>query len=475
MMTEETQTVLFLGRFHTVALHLPIAFILLLALMELLPSFRKGQKLYDATQLVALLAAGSATLAAFLGWLLSSSGEYSEDLLQRHQWLGVLLALLTIACWIQKCLQRFDSKPKITRIYRYTLTSCVVVMILTSHDGGSLTHGKGYLTYYLKQSPKVKDAHSQPLSSTKLVPQRTAFEHHIKPILETHCYNCHGPEKSKGKLRLDSPEALIKGGEYEPGVDYDDLLNSALLTRLLLPEDDDDVMPPEGKKRLHTTEIEAIRWWLEAGASFELPASAYHGNIQHAAAIPQTETTVQTATNENLLSEAALTQALQALEAEGFVAKRVSKETLDVRIEVSLARETLNAAHIQQIGRLKDHVVDLDLSRTPLNERLLAPLGALTQLKRLNLSSCSIDETITPLLYQFKELEYLNLYNNPAISDTALGFIATLPKLKTLYLWQTTVTPQADAIISKINPDLNLERAPNFLKTPTTESRKESN
>src|SRR4051812_28627691 len=40
----------------------------------------------------------------------------------------------------------------------------------------------------------------------------------VKPLLDSRCVSCHGPEKQKGKLRLDSRAAAIKGGEVGPSV-----------------------------------------------------------------------------------------------------------------------------------------------------------------------------------------------------------------------------------------------------------------
>src|SRR5688500_18289187 len=44
------------------------------------------------------------------------------------------------------------------------------------------------------------------------------FEKNIRPILVERCYECHGPEKQKGGLRLDSRAAVLKGGESGPSV-----------------------------------------------------------------------------------------------------------------------------------------------------------------------------------------------------------------------------------------------------------------
>jgi mono/diheme cytochrome c family protein len=39
------------------------------------------------------------------------------------------------------------------------------------------------------------------------------FAKQIQPILRQNCVKCHGPEKQKGKLRLDSKEVAMKGGK----------------------------------------------------------------------------------------------------------------------------------------------------------------------------------------------------------------------------------------------------------------------
>ena len=39
------------------------------------------------------------------------------------------------------------------------------------------------------------------------------FDEHIRPILEANCYKCHGEKKQKGKLRLDAPGHIRKGGD----------------------------------------------------------------------------------------------------------------------------------------------------------------------------------------------------------------------------------------------------------------------
>lgn len=99
--------------------------------------------------------------------------------------------------------------------------------------------------------------------------QTVSFAKDIKPILEKSCIKCHGPEKQKGKLRLDSREAALKGGENGeviiPG-------NSAksILVHNIARLDEDSAMPPEGKADPLTKEQVALfRAWIDQGANWE--------------------------------------------------------------------------------------------------------------------------------------------------------------------------------------------------------------
>ena len=92
------------------------------------------------------------------------------------------------------------------------------------------------------------------------------YDKDIKPIFEKSCFKCHGPEKQKGKLRLDSLEAALKGGEdgkvVEPG-------NSAksTLVHAIARLDEDAAMPPADKgEPLKKDQIGLIRAWIDQGA-----------------------------------------------------------------------------------------------------------------------------------------------------------------------------------------------------------------
>jgi mono/diheme cytochrome c family protein len=93
--------------------------------------------------------------------------------------------------------------------------------------------------------------------------KRDDYTQVVRPILEAHCVSCHGAKKVKGKLRMDSLEALKKGGTDGPAFTAGDLKKSGMFTRITLDAKDDDFMPPKEEKPLTKEQTQAIGFWIE--------------------------------------------------------------------------------------------------------------------------------------------------------------------------------------------------------------------
>lgn len=93
------------------------------------------------------------------------------------------------------------------------------------------------------------------------------FAREVMPILQKHCYDCHGAEKQKGGLRLDVKAHALKGGEehgapFTPGKSVD-----SVLIKFVSGEQEDMLMPPKGE-RLSPAEITTLRAWIDEGAAW---------------------------------------------------------------------------------------------------------------------------------------------------------------------------------------------------------------
>ena len=90
-----------------------------------------------------------------------------------------------------------------------------------------------------------------------------------------HCYKCHGPDsgEGEGELRVDSLDALLRGGESGPAIVRGDPDRSLLI--LAVRHDGDVSMPP--KKKLAQHEIDALTAWVKMGAPWPDSAESRTG------------------------------------------------------------------------------------------------------------------------------------------------------------------------------------------------------
>lgn len=96
------------------------------------------------------------------------------------------------------------------------------------------------------------------------------FETNVRPILDEHCLKCHGSTKQWAGLRLDSREAILKGGDSGPAAVAGEP-DASLLIRAVRHEDENLKMPQDDK--LTDQEIEILTSWVKSGLPF--PASSF--------------------------------------------------------------------------------------------------------------------------------------------------------------------------------------------------------
>ena len=94
------------------------------------------------------------------------------------------------------------------------------------------------------------------------------YNRDIRPILAENCFSCHGQDSAarKAKLRLDQRDPAIESGSIKPG----SVKESELITRIVLPDDDEQLMPPKNShKKLTAAQKEVLKKWIEQGAEYQ--------------------------------------------------------------------------------------------------------------------------------------------------------------------------------------------------------------
>jgi uncharacterized membrane protein len=469
----------FFGRFHPLVLHLPIGMMVLVLITETGRLFAKDKS--RNTGLAAIfLAAASAVVAVLLGFVLyySAGGEYKKELAERHLYGGLLFACGVIVAFIVKVWVNYSS-GRGNPLYWVILVGNSAVMGLASHDGASLTHGEGYLTKYappevlrvlgMPATEKKEKRESAPDSTTpedspgapaKAPGEKIVYSDVIVPILEQKCYSCHNAEKQKGKFRMDTYDLLVKGGKEGKDLVHGKSADSLMVVRIELPKDDDERMPPEGKKELTPDEVALIKWWIDSGASKD----ATLGSLQPADAVKASLAKLVPAGDTVKEKAAAVAEVKHAADKREAVKTEVEKLRKEFPAALNFESQTspglvFTAVSMRKnfgdndLAKLKpvlSDMVSMDLSASTVTDSGAKMLEDAKGLKSLRLSETALTDAGMDTLAKLSNLESLNLYGTQ-VTNEGVEKLVSLTSLKKLYLWQTKVDPtEIEALKKKL-------------------------
>ncbi len=266
----------FVGRFHALAVHLPLGVLVLIATAEVLMLFPWLRERIDFALGLALPFLVASMVVAFsLGILLAHGGGYPVKLVRLHRALslaGVIGSAVSMIAW---SMQQHDRARSRRLTYRLALGTTVAIVSLGAHFGGSMTHGEAYLTRF---APAFLRGHlesgpaTQPVAAAVAVAEDEprVFRDVVQPVLASHCLECHGADAAQGGLRLDSFAGMMKGGDDGAAIIVGSGGESPLVRRMTLDVTDDGHMPPDGRHGPTPNEIALIRWWIDRGATESL-------------------------------------------------------------------------------------------------------------------------------------------------------------------------------------------------------------
>ncbi len=518
----------FIGRLHPLIVHLPIGILIFAFALVLFQRFRRVD-IEAVISFALLLGSISAVVACVAGWILAQSGEYDADLVFKHQWTGIATAIIGFSAYFFK-------------IIRDILTTITVgVLAVAGHYGGNLTHGEGYL-FPKKKTPSVKtvqtidsvqsvvnqqtvplteaqkamlphapqavlpntiktvlpnNAQTNSPNTPQIAPNTVAqmviqksfiYRDEVAPILENKCYNCHSAVKKKGDLRLDTEEFIRKGGKNGIVLTSGNPENSPLYNYLILPEDNDDHMPPAGKPQLTPQEISTIHQWIKQGASFQevvgtfaagsalpkpvsvlngatnlttlkLPKTTTKETTQTAVSTPKTTVYTAVQNTETAIlknkTEAATPSVLNQLKQQNIIISTFG-EGSNYLMANFVNVKNYNSSLIDNLQSIGNQLVRVRLSNQPVSDSDVKKLSSLKNITRLNLEKTSITDAALVHLKDLPNLEQINLYGTN-ITDKGLLELVKCSNLKIVYLWQTKTTAAGIEQLKKALPNVQVD------------------
>lgn len=439
----------FIGRFHPILVHLPIGILLLGCLFQLLTINSKFSGIRPAVPLIYLLGGLGAVFSSVSGYLLSQSGDYDSNMVDIHQWLGISVSVISLGVY---ALYRKQVREATLNLVAVVL---VVLITLTGHYGGSLTHGSDYITSALKDDGKGKAA----IPPVANVQQAMAYTHMIQPLLQNRCYSCHGAEKQKGKLRLDGKDFIFKGGEDGKTLVPGSAEESELIKRLLLPPTNDDHMPPKEKPQLTPEEIALLQWWVQQGADFNKKVQDLKQSEKDKTLLLSFQTGA--AKKENKLGDVPVAEVSKADAAALEKLKQAGVVVIPVLggsnyLSASFVTAKADVEVLKLLEPLKKQLIWLNLANTALDDKGMETVAKLDNLIRINLSRTKVTDKGVTLLKDIKHFQYVNLVGTK-VTAKGVQELKPLKELNSIYLYQSGVTKADEASLKKAFAKVTLD------------------
>jgi len=427
----------FIGRFHPLAVHFPIALILLVPILELAGRSPRFSYLRSSAGFVLGLATLSATAAAVLGWCLGRSGGYSGPLVTQHMWGGISLAAICWLCWIW---HDRSSEEGLGPVYAVALAVGVGLVAWTGYRGGQLSLGEDHLTEHMPGGLRHALGLSNVAASLADAGPNTFYGARVEPLFEARCVTCHGPSKHRANLRLDSYRGVMRGGKSGPVIRAGNVQGSDLFRRITLPPGHDDFMPKEGKRPLSADQVKLIELWIGAGASGTLPVDAIKGAPAGSASPTVAEVTFAE------IDPAAVTKLRAGIESSVAqfqkqypnILEYESRGSANLLLNTSILGAKFGDSDLEALGPLAEHITAADFSRTAITDHSATAIAAMKRLRVLRLMHTGITDKTVQALGALDQLESLNVFDTP-VTPAALPAIARLPKLAHFYAGETAI------------------------------------
>lgn len=427
------------GRLHPAVLHLPIGLLTFLFVLLFARREFKKKAFRKFVSFVLILTSFTASITALFGFFLARQGDYGPDSLSRHKISGTLLSLL---CFALIYLFERMREPGINAFYGGVVVT-LGTLLFAGHTGGTLTHGENFVLGPLAKPGAEGSADG------------TAFQAVVYPIFEKKCSSCHNESKAKGKLVMTNVAAFQKGGKKGKEWVEGNPAESRMIRYIHLPLEDDDHMPPDGKPQLTKTEVAVLERWIKDGADFEAKFSDLRDgdSLKILAAELPGYGTVQAET-KNYAFEAAHESVVEKLNTPFRSVFPLYQNSPALQADFFL-RQYYQSRALEDLKEVKEQLVVLNLSKMPVTDADLATVSQFKNLEKVNLNFTRVTGAGLTALQDLKHLTSVSVAGTE-VDATSLKPVLTLPGLKELFVWNTKVTAEDQARLSKEYPEVRI-------------------
>jgi mono/diheme cytochrome c family protein len=333
----------------------------------------------------------------------------------------------------------------------------VLLILITGHLGGSITHGSDYLTKPFSGNRNSKEIARKPIPD---VQNSVVYTDIIQPMLQSKCYGCHGPNKQKGKLRLDAQDFILKGGEDGKVIVPGRADECDLIGRILLPKDDEDHMPPKEKSQLSKQDIDLLHWWVSNGADFNKKVNEFPQ--------PDKIKPVLLALQSGAVKDESIASELPdkpVEKADDKIIQQLKDRSVSVAPVAAgsnylsanfIAIDSVRQTDIKLLQSLKKQLLWLKLGNKKIAPSLFAELSSLNALTKIYLERTGINDEGLKAISNLPQLQYINLTGNP-VTEKGIEQLKSLKGLAHLYVYRTSISAEGYGALKKLFPKASID------------------
>jgi uncharacterized membrane protein len=395
-----------IGRFHPLFVHLPIGFIIIGLMLDFF--FRNKKEHTPVLRFVFLWAFITSNFSIITGYLQYDREGYAWESVQWHLIMGILTMIFCLLFYLKLKYVAFRILPK-----NFLFAGLSISLLVTGHLGGNITHGSDHLIEPLP--PEIKGLLGLEYQNDliELDPEnyRNAvfYTEVIQPILNQKCVSCHNDKKTKGGLKMNSYNAIMKGGKNGLVVMINNSIDSKIHKRMNLPIEDSYHMPPKSRTQPSMEEIELIKIWIDNSAS----KNALVGDLpipkkMLASFFPEKPNGIFPEKDE----EAITNKQLSDLRNMGFLVVNIFETSPFLKVSC-INIDDFSDISIEKLINIKNNIVELDLSSTKITDNIFEYIKDFKNLTVLKLDNTNVSGKKANLLSSLPNLKKISLVNTP--------------------------------------------------------------
>ena len=352
-----------------------------------------------------------------------------------HKVFGLSLTAVTFVSWFFRL--SFFSNLFSSTFKTLSNSVIVVLLTLTGHYGGNLTHGETYLVDYAPDN--IKELVVKKNKYVELdIDSVEIYNDLIQPIFNQKCVSCHNKDILRGNLNMDSYSNLLKGGSSGNPINKSEPRKSLLIKRITMPTSDLKYMPPDGEP-VSFDEIKTLIWWINNldKSNENLASLKVEDDIKESLEMLYSINFNEKQWFEKIIVEKLDESLIQGIDNTVFQIKYISDDKKF--LSVKYLKKNVSLSDIEKLQKISGNITYFTAKSSNLSNDMIKSISNFENLVKLEIQDNNINDESIEILQSLNNLEILNIHKTK-ITSKAIDALKKFKNLKRAYVWGTSIS-----------------------------------